>query len=358
MARARTKVMKLTVLLVSSAVCLLALEVAMRLLGLDTASSHSIGGFCVYDEELGWKLRPGLRRVFRTPDFSAIVEVSPQGLRDRVYAHEPEDGRRRILVIGDSVAWCWGVDMPDCFTKLMETRLPDTDVLTAGVPGYGTAQELLWYERDLRRFRPDLVVLVFVGNDPADNLDTRHRCRFELQDGRLVLNDRPLDRRKGRAKEWLMGHSKLFAQIKYALQVGGQMLRNLRENVPAPEGPAFQRELPSERDESLGITLALLERFQQSTHADGSRFAMVVFDVTPQVEREIEAFGRARRIPVLLPERLRLAEQEGRPVRFATDPHYTPTGQAILADELLAFLDAEGLLKPSWLDGESRASAQ
>jgi hypothetical protein len=61
--------------------------------------------------------------------------------------------------------------MRDCFTELIEERLPDTDVVALGVPGYGTAQDLLAYGRLGSRFSPDLVMLVFVPNDPAENLD-------------------------------------------------------------------------------------------------------------------------------------------------------------------------------------------
>ena len=45
-------------------------------------------------------------------------------------------------------------------TKRLERALRDTDVINAGVPGYSTAQELLFYEREGRRYRPDIVVLV------------------------------------------------------------------------------------------------------------------------------------------------------------------------------------------------------
>ena len=74
--------------------------------------------------------------------------------RDREYPRERRvPGRRRILVLGDSVAWCWGVEREECFTERLEAALPDTDVINAGVPGYSTAQELLYYERDGRTVR-------------------------------------------------------------------------------------------------------------------------------------------------------------------------------------------------------------
>ena len=44
------------------------------------------------------------------------------------------------------------------------------EVLNFGVGGYGTLQEWLHYKQDGRRFGLDMVVLLFVGNDVANNL--------------------------------------------------------------------------------------------------------------------------------------------------------------------------------------------
>ena len=63
------------------------------------------------------------------------VSQNAEGLRDRHYPYARDGGRRRILVLGDSVVWCWGVEQADCFTERLEAALPDTDVINAGVPG-------------------------------------------------------------------------------------------------------------------------------------------------------------------------------------------------------------------------------
>ena len=60
--------------------------------------------------------------------------------------------------------------MSGCFTEIVEKELPGTDVIAAGVPGYGTAQELLFYERELARFEPNLVLQAFGINNLNDSL--------------------------------------------------------------------------------------------------------------------------------------------------------------------------------------------
>ena len=74
-------------------------------------------------------------------------------------------------------------------------------VLNAGVPGYGTAQELLFMRELLQRHRvrPDLVVLVFFTNDILDNLCLSYanlapqpsRPCFTLHNDALYLTQRP-----------------------------------------------------------------------------------------------------------------------------------------------------------------------
>jgi hypothetical protein len=128
--------------LAAVAVTLGALEIALRVLDVRTASYHAIAGFTVHDPVLGWKLAPSRETLFRGAHFAVQVSQNAEGLRDRHYPYDREPGRRRILVLGDSVVWCWGVEQSDCFTERLEAARPDTDVVNAGVPGYSTAQEI------------------------------------------------------------------------------------------------------------------------------------------------------------------------------------------------------------------------
>src|SRR5258705_3086210 len=161
--------LNLTLALAGTAVALGVLEIAVRVLGIERASYHAIGGCTIYDPELGWRLAPSRETVFKVAHFTVRVSHNADGLRDRPYPREREPGRRRVLVLGDSFVWCWGVEQERCFTERLEAALGDTDVINAGVPGYSTAQELLFYEREGRRYRPDLVLLVFVPNDVVAN---------------------------------------------------------------------------------------------------------------------------------------------------------------------------------------------
>jgi lysophospholipase L1-like esterase len=330
-------------------VTLLVLEGLVRLLNLQTASYNSISGFCQYDPELGWTLVPDQRTVFKGRHFTALVETNAEGLRDRHYAFERESGRKRILVLGDSVAWCWGVEMNSCFTKLIESELGDTDVITMGVPGYSSAQELLLYEREGRRYGADLVLLVFTGNDAVDNLDARKRPRFILTPEGLVLTNQPVERRKSRLKSWLRLNSKLFVQLDFGSQVGQEWLKRLRKRSAAPErktAPPTRFVMPSESEEvgSLPLTEAILNRLHAQVTADGAAFAIVSFTAPESFVRSLDAFCASRGCGYLdTASAFEGGRAAGLEIFIPADGHLAPDGQVILAELILELLEERGL---------------
>ncbi len=356
------------------------LEVSLRLLGVETASYHSIGGFTVYDPELGWKLAPARTTIFKGQHFSVRVVHNADGLRDREYRHERSPGRRRILVLGDSVTWCWGVERDECFTERMEALLPDTDVINAGVPGYSTAQELLYYERDGRRYDADVVLLVMSPNDPTDNI-SRRVPRFRLKNGGLQLGNVPVPRRKTKARQWLQAHSRLYAHVSYlagavkhgflarwtapaAPQPMEPAVAAAREGVGAAPPPAqesiraeavhvepaaatqgFVPAEPERDSEAWTLTEALLQRLAARVQADGARFAIVLEAMPDPMRRWLLARCASWGVPCLdTAPALGKAERTGFQVRLDGDPHLAAAGQEVLTREILAMLERERLL--------------
>src|SRR5512140_1780161 len=129
---------------------------------------EDVGPFVVPDPALGWRGRPNLRSEARLdPDFRHAVRTNSRGMRDRETL--ARDSRRRILCLGDSFTWGLGVESADAFPSLLERGLPDTEVVNAGVIGWGTAQEWLWLEGEGQAYAPDAIVLGFFVNDFWDN---------------------------------------------------------------------------------------------------------------------------------------------------------------------------------------------
>ncbi len=334
-----------SLLVVSVLVTCLAIEGLLRAFDFRSVSYHPISGFCRYDETLGWRLAPGRSGVFRKQEFSARVEQSEQGLRDRLYPHERVEGMKRVLVLGDSVVWCWGVEMSECFTGLMEENLPDTEVITAGVPGYGTAQELLLYENELVAFNPDLVMLVFVGNDPAENLSASIRPVFKLRDGELVLTNVPVPRRKSPTKEWLLAHSRLYWQLNYAAQAVRYSVKMAREGTKLDRPQGYMPLSPAQESEAWEVTRALIDRLDQSVRSGGGRLVFVLDGAPSGMAGRLSDHCGQRGIPFLdLRPHIEARHSPEQPAYLPHDPHYSPHGNRIVAEAILGFIETERLL--------------
>jgi lysophospholipase L1-like esterase len=114
-----------------------------------------------------------VQAVGRAP---APIRTNSLGLRSPEIALARPDGTFRILVLGDSVAFGWGLRGEDTFAShlasLLATVFPEQrfEVINAGVSGYGTWQELRWLKETGLGLDPDVVIVQAHLNDAADNL--------------------------------------------------------------------------------------------------------------------------------------------------------------------------------------------
>jgi lysophospholipase L1-like esterase len=134
-----------------------------------------------------WKYAVQLKRPVPNPKLSFAhqpnghaflmgvdVKINSQGLRDYEYSLTKPAGVYRIMLLGDSTTFGWGVPVNETTAKILEQNLnakhlpgyDQVEVLNAGVGNYDTVQEVTYYETRGQAFHPDLVVLVYFINDP------------------------------------------------------------------------------------------------------------------------------------------------------------------------------------------------
>lgn len=107
--------------------------------------------------------RPAFDRVERP----FHVQTNELGYRDVPFQTDKPEGVRRILVLGDSVAWGKGVDESARFSNVLDRAAPPgTEVYNLGYCGFTVEVMAEQIERSLM-FQPDLVVL----QAPANDLD-------------------------------------------------------------------------------------------------------------------------------------------------------------------------------------------
>ncbi len=132
------------------------------------------GTLGLYDPVIGHTLRPGADVREVSPEFDVEYKVNAVGLRDNsTHEHRPNAGTTRILLVGDSFTFGWGVPYDRTWPVLLEQGLHErgenVEIIKAGVPGYSTDQELEYLKRLSTSFKPDWVFLVFAANDLFDN---------------------------------------------------------------------------------------------------------------------------------------------------------------------------------------------
>jgi len=123
---------------------------------------RAMGSLLIEDELLGSKLKPNARENAVCSDFEVSYETNALGLRDDPLRESDEF---RILFLGDSQTFGWGVPFGERFTERIEQNIPGVQTINAGVPGYGIHQMKLWLEHHGFDLKPDLVVLTFIYQD-------------------------------------------------------------------------------------------------------------------------------------------------------------------------------------------------
>jgi hypothetical protein len=119
------------------------------------------------DERVAYELRPNVRGRYLGVD----VRTNSHGMRGRERSLDKPPGVFRIVGLGDSHAFGWGVAESETFYERLEALLTERlaprrfEVWNLGVPGYNTVQEVRAFLLRADRLDPDLVVVNYVHND-------------------------------------------------------------------------------------------------------------------------------------------------------------------------------------------------
>src|SRR5262249_22470297 len=101
-------------------------------------------GIHVFSPAYGWSGRPGAAAAMG----EGRVTLNRLGYRGRELPPRRSGGATRVVVLGDSIAFGYGVSDEQTFTHLLDARDNGIDAANLGVEGFGPGQELLVLQRD------------------------------------------------------------------------------------------------------------------------------------------------------------------------------------------------------------------
>lgn len=313
-------------------VILLALESAVRLLGL---APTLIPKYVVYAEDarLPFKLKPLTSLRWENSEFTNEYTVNGAGLRDveRPLAKPP--GTIRILGLGDSFTFGVGASFDETYLFKVEKMLnerpgkhPAVEIIKAGITRYFPAAERLYLEHYGLDYEPDLVLVGFVPNDIAET-------RIGLEAVRVTPSGYIYNSVGagwlGKAASWLFIHSHAFRIVFRRLSAfihSGPL--STTEELEARKQIEIEFARMKELSTQAGARMVLLHIPKRGPFDDQAR----------AVTSWLSEWSRSHDVPFVdtLPEMM--AASHHHELYWKQDFHCTPAGYEIIAERLFAYL--------------------
>ncbi len=180
-----------------------------------------------YDPNLGWINQPlkneGVQFEFARNRFFHVTHNS-LGLRGPETTYKKPDGVKRILFVGDSYFWGYGVSDDEVISSALLKQLPQNfEVLNGGTTGYGTDQLLLWLRHEGLKFRPDMVIFSFSAANDLDEISSSISYNypkpiFMLENEAVALKNVPVPRTEETDRKTFGNPKTFFGKLKKFLR--------------------------------------------------------------------------------------------------------------------------------------------
>lgn len=376
MPRINSKAQNLFLFLASLFLSLLLAEGALRLMA-GRLGLKSQEAFYEYNPILGWDHVAGKMGIFQTDEYTTELGFNSRGVRGPECPYTKDSQTFRIVILGDSFAEGYSVSFENLFSELLRVKLNQNpgrryEIVNLGIAGYSTDQEVLLFENEAQKYKPELTILLFYENDVWFNTQPDYwrgrKPSFQLKEGELALFDpaAPASWIKPKNNGSFRGMIKRFYLYNF--------LNKMLENSPQLYRLALKSGIKKFPDEfrvwkkisdpdfaqAWDLTEALLLRLKNSAEKVGSRF--VVFYVPSElcidsraweeaefkynisrdvwspdtVGADLTAICRKNSIPLIDPKDDFL--KQNKRLYFRRDGHWNADGHALVSDILYSYI--------------------
>lgn len=302
-----------------------------------------------YTYDPGYGVRANMPNVdtrhYVPGDYDVRITSNSAGMRgQREYAVAKPAGVRRVLMLGDSFVYGYGVEDDEVVSALLEDRLnaldggaPRWEVVNLAVSGFGQAEELVTWQARGKAYSPDVVLLFYfendIGNNAVSNLYAlgpdgalkREAAEFlpGIRTQELLYSVAPI--------RWLFEHSEAWNLVR-------NRLSGVVQNALLREQGLEKFNDTSEK--GVGLTRALLRELVAEVRAAGARPVIVIIpdrkemsSTFPMTAEEVAALGAG-----LLDGRDYLVRAD----YYDRDSHWRASGHAKTTDRLVPIVRGAG----------------
>ncbi|MEM1452057.1 MAG: SGNH/GDSL hydrolase family protein [Planctomycetota bacterium] len=326
-------------------------EGAVRLAGVEGVVLHRQSGRLMRGakEPLPHQPRPNASATveYRERDGTLLrrarMTVNGEGYRGPIAGPIVDDRRPRIVCLGDSHTFGWGVDDGEPWPRVLEARLragsaTEAEVLNLGVDGFASTEEVVWLRREGLPRSPDVVLWQWFVNDLQLGGDNDERPPWKRSMARWT-------------SPWMGGW---IGQLRRVSRIADQGLQAVHARLVQTRGHFENVAASLDHLEAWERARTAVLQGREETDAAGARFVVVAF---PLLVRDGDTFA-SRPVDVRVIDALRehgiecidlgvlLPAERARELRNSDiDYHPSALGHRLAAEAVARELRSRGQLE-------------
>jgi len=241
-----------------------------------------------------YRLRPSYALRHRTSEFAYDVIINAQGFRvadsKTEYAIPKPEGVYRVMLLGPSFAFGWGVEFEDGISAVIERAMNEAnygngkrvEVINCGVPGLPPASQLAWFKTEGYKYQPDLVIQIAYGSLAVDPTPL-HNVSIN-PDGYMVLSNVPFRQRA-------LTIAKKSALVYYGFTALKQIRGGSASGAPGGKIQGAGQEMTvedtfdTEKNERVKTALGYYDDFRTEMESVGAKYLILHFPLSYCIHR-------------------------------------------------------------------------
>ncbi|MFZ5932857.1 MAG: SGNH/GDSL hydrolase family protein [Patescibacteria group bacterium] len=260
-----------------------------KLLGLSPARTTLIW---VDDEKVGRKLAPNQRGLFVSPrkEYITSIETNSEGFRDVEHRIEKGEGKKRVIILGDSFVENFQVSLQKTFFRQLAENLKEenVEIIALGLGNTGSAQEYFLLREWGLKYKPDVVVQLFLtANDVRNNLEELNKISYlpylEIDSSGKVTEIKPVRQTSisTKIKEVL----KNLRFVEFLLGVRQNLLeRTPNKNLGYPlDYHIYDENYSKDFERAWELTKKIILETKRLTEENGGTYVLVILANNEQV---------------------------------------------------------------------------